>query len=166
MRRQAVAGLSSAEVSERIAGGLVNDVPKAPTAALLFATQLTAGHQDLRGGLRGAVAGAVAMVPEGLVLLTSVTFAVSVVRLGRRQVLVQELPARSRQPRSSPATTRARWSRSPAGSASPTPRSRSTPGLPFPFLPRQLTLVGSLTIGIPGFFLALACWCCGRCAGR
>jgi len=28
--------------------------------------------------------------------------------------------------------------------------------LPFPFLPRQLTLVGTLTIGIPGFFLALA----------
>jgi cation-transporting P-type ATPase E len=28
-------------------------------------------------------------------------------------------------------------------------------GLPFPFLPRQLTLVGSLTIGIPAFFLAL-----------
>jgi cation-transporting ATPase E len=27
--------------------------------------------------------------------------------------------------------------------------------LPFPFLPRHLTLVGSLTIGIPGFFLAL-----------
>src|SRR6266540_2277495 len=64
-----------------------------PTAALLFATQLTAGHEDFRGGLRGAVAGSVAMVPEGLVLLTSVTFAVSVVRLGRRQVLVQELPA-------------------------------------------------------------------------
>jgi cation-transporting ATPase E len=64
-----------------------------PTAALLFATQLAAQHQDLRGGLRGAVAGSVAMVPEGLVLLTSVTFAVSVVRLGRRQVLVQELPA-------------------------------------------------------------------------
>jgi cation-transporting P-type ATPase E len=64
-----------------------------PTAALLFATQLTAGHQDLPSALRGAVAGSVAMVPEGLVLLTSVTFAVSVVRLGRRQVLVQELPA-------------------------------------------------------------------------
>jgi cation-transporting ATPase E len=29
-------------------------------------------------------------------------------------------------------------------------------GLPFPFLPRQVTLVASLTIGIPGFFLALA----------
>src|SRR6266511_2234636 len=64
-----------------------------PTAALLFASQLITQHQDLRSGLRGAVAGSVAMVPEGLVLLTSVTFAVSVVRLGRRQVLVQELPA-------------------------------------------------------------------------
>jgi cation-transporting P-type ATPase E len=28
-------------------------------------------------------------------------------------------------------------------------------GLAFPFLPRHLTLVSSLTIGIPGFFLAL-----------
>ena len=64
-----------------------------PTAALLFASQLATHHQDIRGGLRGAVAGSVAMVPEGLVLLTSVTFAVSVVRLGRKQVLVQELPA-------------------------------------------------------------------------
>ena len=27
---------------------------------------------------------------------------------------------------------------------------------PFPFVPRHLTLVGSLTIGIPSFFLALA----------
>jgi len=29
-------------------------------------------------------------------------------------------------------------------------------GAPFPFLPRQLTLVGSFSIGIPGFFLALS----------
>ncbi len=29
-------------------------------------------------------------------------------------------------------------------------------GLPFPFLPRQLSLIGALTIGIPSFFLALA----------
>ena len=27
--------------------------------------------------------------------------------------------------------------------------------LPFPFLPRQLTLVSAVTIGIPAFFLAL-----------
>lgn len=29
-------------------------------------------------------------------------------------------------------------------------------GSPFPFLPRQLTLIGTFSIGIPGFFLALA----------
>lgn len=41
-----------------------------------------------------ATAGAlVPMVPEGLVLLTSLAFAVGVVRLARRNVLVQELPA-------------------------------------------------------------------------
>jgi cation-transporting ATPase E len=28
-------------------------------------------------------------------------------------------------------------------------------GVPYPFLPRQITLAGSLTIGIPAFFLAL-----------
>ena len=63
-----------------------------PTAVLLFISQLRLEH-GIRAGLRGAVAGTVAMVPEGLVLLTSVAFAVGVVRLGRRQVLVRELPA-------------------------------------------------------------------------
>jgi cation-transporting ATPase E len=47
----------------------------------------------VREGISRSVAGIVPMVPEGLVLLTSVAFAVGVVRLGRRQCLVQELPA-------------------------------------------------------------------------
>jgi len=63
-----------------------------PTAALLVWSQLDAS-ESLKEALRGAVAGTVAMVPQGLVLVTSVAFAVGVVRLGRRQVLVQELPA-------------------------------------------------------------------------
>jgi cation-transporting ATPase E len=29
-------------------------------------------------------------------------------------------------------------------------------GVPFPFLPKQLTLIGTVSIGVPGFFLALA----------
>ena len=62
-----------------------------PTAALLFASQLRT--QGVSDALRGAVAGTVNMVPEGLVLLLSVAFAVGVVRLGRQNVLVQELPA-------------------------------------------------------------------------
>jgi cation-transporting ATPase E len=62
-----------------------------PTAALLFASQLRT--QGVSDALRGAVAGTVNMVPEGLVLLLSIAFAVSVVRLGQQNVLVQELPA-------------------------------------------------------------------------
>jgi cation-transporting P-type ATPase E len=63
-----------------------------PTATLLVISQLRS-NSSVREAIRGSVAGTVAMVPEGLVLLTSVAFAVGVVRLARRQVLVQELPA-------------------------------------------------------------------------
>jgi cation-transporting ATPase E len=63
-----------------------------PTAALLVVSQLRS-NASLRGAILGSVAGTVAMVPEGLVLLTSVAFALGVVRLARRRVLVQELPA-------------------------------------------------------------------------
>ncbi len=63
-----------------------------PTAALLVVSQLRS-NASLHDAIRGSVAGTVAMVPEGLVLLTSVAFAVGVVRLARRKVLVQELPA-------------------------------------------------------------------------
>jgi cation-transporting P-type ATPase E len=64
-----------------------------PIAALLVTTQLLLEDATLEEAIRGSVAGVVGMVPEGLVLLTSVAFAVGVVRLGRRGVLVQELPA-------------------------------------------------------------------------
>ena len=63
-----------------------------PTATLLVFSQLNS-NASLRGAILGSVAGTVAMVPEGLVLLTSVAFALGVVRLARRRVLVQELPA-------------------------------------------------------------------------
>ena len=63
-----------------------------PVAALLVASQLIA-HRNLPDAIRGCVAGVGAMIPEGLVLLTSVAFAVAVVRLARRRVLVQELAA-------------------------------------------------------------------------
>ena len=63
-----------------------------PTMALLIWSQLRA-NDELKEAIRVAVGGMVAMIPQGLVLLLSVAFAVGVVRLGRRQVLVQELPA-------------------------------------------------------------------------
>src|SRR5690606_414908 len=63
-----------------------------PMIALLVWSQVRGGDEFLLA-LRGAVAGAVAMIPQGLVLLTSMALAVGVIRLGRRNVLVQELPA-------------------------------------------------------------------------
>lgn len=44
-----------------------------------------------RGAVVSAVAGVVGMIPEGLVLLTSLNFAVAAMRLARKQTLVQEL---------------------------------------------------------------------------
>ncbi|WP_448060299.1 HAD-IC family P-type ATPase [Cellulomonas hominis] len=46
-----------------------------------------------REAVVAAVAGVIGMVPEGLVLLVSLNFALAAVLLARRQVLVQELPA-------------------------------------------------------------------------
>jgi cation-transporting P-type ATPase E len=63
-----------------------------PTAGLLLYSQLRA-HSSVPEALSSAVAGVVAMVPEGLVLLTSGAFAIGVVRLARRRTLVQQLPA-------------------------------------------------------------------------
>ncbi len=63
-----------------------------PTATLLVISQLRS-NASVPEALRRSVAGTVAMVPEGLVLLTSLAFAVGVVRLARQKVLVQELPA-------------------------------------------------------------------------
>src|SRR5262244_4259027 len=63
-----------------------------PVAALLVISQLHT-HQTVREGATSTVAALVGMVPQGLVLLTSVAFGVAAVTLARRQVLVQQLPA-------------------------------------------------------------------------
>lgn len=63
-----------------------------PLAALLLWSQLRADVEPADGVI-AAVAGVVALVPQGLVLLVSMAMAVAVVRLGRQYVVVQELPA-------------------------------------------------------------------------
>nr|WP_247665370.1 HAD-IC family P-type ATPase [Nocardiopsis sp. B62] len=77
-----------------------------PIGALLVYSQLFMNGQvaldqpdsggvpgPLADALRGMVAALVSMIPEGLILLTSIAFAVGVIRLGRHRCLVQELPA-------------------------------------------------------------------------
>lgn len=63
-----------------------------PIGVLLVISQLRA-DQDLPDAIRGSIAGMVTMIPEGLVLLTSIAMAVAVVRLAQRKALVQEMPA-------------------------------------------------------------------------
>jgi cation-transporting ATPase E len=64
-----------------------------PITAILLAFSQFHGHHSVRTSLAGIVAGVVAVVPEGLVLLSSVALAVATLTLARRRVLVQELPA-------------------------------------------------------------------------
>ncbi|WP_068067661.1 cation-translocating P-type ATPase [Nocardia xishanensis] len=64
-----------------------------PAGLLSIYNQLFSSGESWRPAVTGMVAALVPMVPEGLVLMTSIAFAVGVVRLGRRQCLVQELPA-------------------------------------------------------------------------
>ncbi|QSB06203.1 HAD-IC family P-type ATPase [Natronoglycomyces albus] len=64
----------------------------APVTILLIASQ-SIDQASISETIVRTVAGIVPMIPDGLVLLTSIAFAVGVVRLGNRQCLVQELPA-------------------------------------------------------------------------
>ena len=61
-----------------------------PVGAALFCTEILGGVPR-NEAVVSTVASMVGMIPEGLVLLTSVVFAVGVVRLGRRKALVQEM---------------------------------------------------------------------------
>ena len=60
---------------------------------LLWSQFRTADNETWQDAVTGTVAALVGMVPEGLVLLTSLAFIVATMTLARRQTLVQELPA-------------------------------------------------------------------------
>src|SRR6185437_15296341 len=64
-----------------------------PAGALLLISEFFRSHDTFEDAVRGSAAGLVAMVPEGLVLLTSLAFAMGATRLARRRVLVAELAA-------------------------------------------------------------------------
>jgi len=62
-----------------------------PIGLLLLGKQVWIQHIPVKEAVPSAVAAMVGMIPEGLILLTSVALAVGVVRLGKRKTLVQEL---------------------------------------------------------------------------
>ncbi len=74
---------------DRILRALTIIIPIA--AALLFVRLLGSEEEDWQDALVGTVAAAVSMVPDGLVLLTSLSFMAGVLALARRQALAKQL---------------------------------------------------------------------------
>jgi cation-transporting ATPase E len=64
-----------------------------PTGILTIWTQLVRSGTDVRESILSMAAAIVPMVPEGLVLMTSIAFAAGVIRLGQYKALVNELVA-------------------------------------------------------------------------
>ena len=64
-----------------------------PIGILLAATQLIFINASWQDAVIGTVSGIIGMVPEGLVLLTSATFIVAIIKLSQYDTLVQELSA-------------------------------------------------------------------------
>lgn len=62
-----------------------------PIGALLFYKDKIILGQGLQEAVNHTVAALIGMIPEGLVLLTSIVFAVSVIKLSRQKTLVQDL---------------------------------------------------------------------------
>ena len=62
-----------------------------PIGLLLFGKQFFILHDSIQDAVVSSVAAMIGMIPEGLILLTSVVFAVSVIRLSRYKTLVQDL---------------------------------------------------------------------------
>lgn len=62
-----------------------------PIGAMLFYKQVFISNQSFQRAVVSTVAALIGMIPEGLVLLTSVVLAIGVIRLSRHKALVQEL---------------------------------------------------------------------------
>ena len=90
----------SARKEKKAESGLMKELKKLirwdsyallPLGALLLMKQVLLQHMPLETAMPGVVAAMLGMIPEGLMLLASVAMAVGVIRLGKKQVLVQEL---------------------------------------------------------------------------
>lgn len=63
-----------------------------PAGLLLFASQYFRNQATWQDAVVSSAAGMIGMIPEGLILLTSVTLAVGIIKLARQRAVVQDLP--------------------------------------------------------------------------
>lgn len=64
-----------------------------PIGILLFISKFTLENESFPDVIVSSVAALIGMIPEGLMLLTEIAFAVSIINLGKYKVLVQIMPA-------------------------------------------------------------------------
>ena len=62
-----------------------------PTGVMLFVTQYFYSHQTYSEAVLSTVAGIIGMIPEGLVLLTSIALTVGVIKMSKKAVIIQKL---------------------------------------------------------------------------
>lgn len=62
-----------------------------PVGILLFTSQYFYSGQSYKEAILSTVAGIIGMIPEGLVLLTSLALTVGVIKMARRKVIIQKL---------------------------------------------------------------------------
>ena len=62
-----------------------------PVGILLFITQFYSSNQTYSQAILSSVAGIIGMVPEGLVLLTSISLTVGVIKMTSKKVIIQKL---------------------------------------------------------------------------
>ena len=62
-----------------------------PTGVMLFITQYFHSHQTYSEAILSTVAGIIGMIPEGLVLLTSIALTVGVIKMSKKAVIIQKL---------------------------------------------------------------------------
>ena len=79
------------KVNSEIMNSLNQIIKIISVGILLFFNQLDLQGNDYKQAIVSTVAALIGMIPEGLVLLTSTVLAVSVTRLAKKKVLVQEL---------------------------------------------------------------------------
>lgn len=62
-----------------------------PTGIMLFITQYYYSSQTYSSAILSTVAGIIGMIPEGLVLLTSIALTVGVIKMSKKNVIIQKL---------------------------------------------------------------------------
>jgi len=62
-----------------------------PVGVLLFVTQFFYSNQTYSESILSSVAGIIGMIPDGLVLLTSISLSVGVIKMATRKVIIQKL---------------------------------------------------------------------------